>query len=158
MTVYVFAYGSLLNKEQLKKEFNKNKKVLPVIISGFTRYFNVSSSGGKYKVLGIKNKKGAQCNGILFTLSEEELEKLIKREKNYSIKTIENKRVSFHYGKTIVLNENDQVLCFYPKPNYILTKKEADKIPIRPYYLTTCLEGAKSMGEDFLHDFVQGLS
>ena len=79
MTVRVFAYGSLLNKEELKNEFNIKKKIIPVMISGFKRSFDVSSSSGKYKVLGIKNKEGAWCNGALFKVNEKEMVKLIKK-------------------------------------------------------------------------------
>jgi ChaC-like protein len=159
MSVYIFGYGSLINKEELKNEFNIKKKIIPVIVSGFTRSFDVSSSsssgssGGKYKVLGIKNKKGAWCNGIVFKVNEEELDKLIERESNYTIKTIEQNRISFDYGKQLTFKKDDQVLCFYPKPLYRLNKKQSTYRPIRPNYETICLEGARAFGSDFLRDF-----
>lgn len=153
MSVYIFGYGSLINKEELKNEFNINKKVIPVIVSGFTRSFDVSSSGGKYKVLGIKNKKGAWCNGIVFKVNEEELAKLIERESNYIVKAIEQNRISFDYGKQLTFKKDDQVLCFYPKPLYRLNKKQSTSRPIRPNYETICLEGARAFGPDFLRDF-----
>ena len=155
MTVHVFAYGSLLNKEELKNEFNIKKKIIPVMISGLKRSFDVSSSNDKYKVLGVKNKKGARCNGALFKVSEEELEKLIKREKNYTIKAIDINRISFDYGKKITFKKDDQVRCFYPKPLYRLDKKQRESRPIRPNYLNICLEGAAKLGEDFLQDFTE---
>jgi hypothetical protein len=159
MSVYIFGYGSLINKEELKNEFNIKKKVIPVIVSGFTRSFDVSSSssssssGGKYKVLGIKNKKGAWCNGIVFKVNEEELVKLIERESNYIVKAIEQNRISFDYGKHVTFKKEDIILCFYPKPLYRLNKKQSTSRPIRPNYLNICLEGAKALGEDFLRDF-----
>jgi hypothetical protein len=153
MSVYIFGYGSLINKEELKNEFNIKKKVIPVIVSGFTRSFDVSSSGDKYKVLGIKNKKGAWCNGIVFKVNEEELEKLIERESNYIVKAIELNRISFDYGKQLTFKKDDQVLCFYPKPLYRLNKKQSTSRPVRPNYETICLEGARAFGKDFLRDF-----
>ena len=158
MSVYIFGYGSLLNKKELKNEFNKKKKIIPVIVTGLKRSFDVSSSsssGSKYKVLGVQDSKKAWCNGVLFKVNEEELDKLIERESNYIVKTIEQNRISFDYGKQLTFKKDDQVLCFYPKPLYRLNKKQSTSRPIRPNYETICLEGARAFGPDFLRDFTE---
>ena len=164
MATYVFGYGSLINKNELIKEFSKHKefsikkkKVIPVIVSGLKRVFNVSVSGGKYKVLGVKESSSstAECNGVLVKVNEAELAELIERESNYTVKTIKKDRLSFPYGKTIALKKDDQILYFNPKPPFNLTKKQGVLIPIRPNYLNICLEGAKALGEDFMKDFLE---
>ena len=161
MSIYVFAYGSLINMRDNKELFLKNKrKICPVMVSGLKRSFNVSSSGGKYKVLGVKNStdKNKQCNGILIEIDDsEELAKLIKREKNYTAKQLASERLSFPYKKHLSLTKADQIICFYPKAKYILKKKEASELKIRPKYLQICLAGARDFGEDFLHDFTETL-
>ena len=153
MSVYVFGYGSLINKDELSEELHKKKRVTPVIVSGLKRSFNVSSSGGKYKVLGVKDTNKTWCNGVLFKVNVKELEKLIERENKYIVKAIEQNRISFDYGKKVDFKKEDQVLCFYPKPLYILNKKKSTSRHIRPHYETICLEGAAELGEDFLQDF-----
>ena len=156
MSVYIFGYGSLINKNEISEELHKKKKIIPVIVTGLKRSFNISSSGGKYKVLGVQDtKKDNWCNGVLFKVNEEELEKLIERESNYIVKTIEQNRISFDYGKQLTFKKDDQVLCFYPKPLYRLNKKQSTSRPIRPNYETICLEGARAFGPDFLRDFTE---
>jgi hypothetical protein len=155
MATYVFGYGSLINKNELIKEFSKKKKVIPVIVSGLKRVFNVSVSGGAYKVLGIKESSSSktECNGVLIKVNEAELEALIERESNYIVKAIEQNRISFDYGKQLTFKKDDQILCFYPKPKFTLNKMQSTSRPIRPNYLNICLEGAGAFGKDFLRDF-----
>ena len=158
MSTYIFGYGSLINMQENANEINNplKRKIWPVMVDGLKRSFNVSSTGGKYKVLGIKEVKKNKCNGILIKLrTAEELAKLIEREKNYSTKWLDHKRISFPYKKQLTLNPDDQVIYFYPKAKYTLTKKAAEQLAIRPNYLTVCLEGAVDIGEDFLQDFAE---
>ena len=160
MAIYVFGYGSLINKNELSTLFSKKKKVIPVIVSGLKRVFNVSVSGGKYKVFGVKesSSNAAECNGVLVKVNEAELAELIERESHYKVKTVNKNRLSFPYGKPIALKKDDQILCFYPKPTFTLNKKHSELIPTRPNYLNICLEGAKGFGEDFLNDFIENTS
>jgi hypothetical protein len=160
MSIYVFGYGSLINMTENIREISK-RKVVPVTVSGLKRSFNVSSIGGKYKVLGVKDIKNTKvkCNGILIKLrTAEEMAKLLEREKNYEPKWLDHKRISFDYKKHVALNPADQIICFYPKAKYTLTKKAAEQLPIRPNYLNICLEGASNLGEDFLQDFADSIA
>jgi hypothetical protein len=153
MSIYVFGYGSLINKNELIKEFSKKKKVIPAIVSGLKRAFNVSSKGGAYKVLGVKDSKQAWCNGVLIKVNEAELLALIKRESHYVAKIIKKDRFSFPYGKKIEWKREDRIVCFYPEPLFKLNKMQSKRIPVRPNYLNICLEGAAELGEDFLQGF-----
>ena len=160
MSIYVFGYGSLINMKENKAELNLNikHKVVPVAVSGLKRSFNVSSQGGKYKLLGIKETKNSaiKCNGILIQIrNTEELAKIMEREKNYKPKWLDHKRISFPYNKQLALKPSDQIIYFYPKAKYTLTKKAAEDLSIRPNYLSICLEGATNLGEDFLKDFAE---
>jgi hypothetical protein len=157
MSIYIFAYGSLINMKENTREI-KTRKVVPVMVTGLKRQFNVSSTGGKYKVLGVKETKNTKikCNGILIKLrSAEEMAKLLEREKNYQPKWLDHKRISFDYKKHLDLKPDDQIICFYPQARYTLTKKAAEELPIRPKYLNICLEGARELGDKFLQDFAE---
>ena len=155
MSLYVFGYGSLMLKKERAKE-QILTKVYPVTVLGLKRSFNVSSSGGKYKVLGIKesSKPTVKCNGVLMKItSEEEMTNLLKREKNYTPKKIASERLLFNYKKQLSLKPDDQIIVFYPQPKFVLKKKEAQQREIRPNYLNICLAGAAEQGTDFLADF-----
>jgi hypothetical protein len=144
------------NANEIKNPLKR--KVVPVIVSGLKRQFNVSSHDGKYKVLGVKDTKDTKikCNGILIKLrSAEEMARLLNREKNYQPKWLDHKRISFDYKKQLPLNPADQIICFYPKAKYTLTKKAAEHLPIRPNYLNICLEGAGEISDKFLQDFAE---
>lgn len=160
MSIYVFGYGSLINVKTCKELYQiKNRIICPVTVSGMKRSFCVSSNGGKYKVLGVRESKKNDCNGLLIKMnSAEELANLFKREKNYIAKPLDQVRILFNYKKQLTLTAADQIICFYPLKKYLLTKKNAETIKIKPNYLNTCLEGASEQGEDFLQDFFTPLS
>ena len=160
MSIYIFGYGSLINMKENANQIKNplKRKIVPVTVHGLKRQFNVSSQGGEYKVLGVKDTKDTKvkCNGILIKLrSAEEMAKLLDREKNYQPKWLDHKRLSFDYKKQLALNADDQIICFYPKAKYTLTKKAAEQLPIRPNYLNICLEGAAEISDIFLQDFAE---
>ena len=126
------------------------RKVWPVTITGLKRSFNVGVNDGTYRVLGVKDVKTALCNGILIKVSDKELEHLEHRERLYIPKLLAHDRIIFKYNKTLKLKEEDRVICFYPRPKYILAKK----IPLRENYLNICAEGAMKISRTFFDDFM----
>lgn len=152
MATYVFGYGSLINMNENGNELSHSdtRKVCPVTISGLKRSFNVVRNDGTYRVLGVKDVKTALCNGILIKVSLKELEHLEHRERLYIPKLLAHDRIIFNYNKTLKLKEEDRVICFYPRPKYILAKK----IPLRENYLNICAEGAMKISRTFFDDFM----
>ena len=154
MTIYVFGYGSLIHMQE-NKELTQPKKCWPVMINGLKRSLNVN--GKNHLVFGVKDVKTAWCNGILFKVNENELARLQEREKLYSMKTIDKKRVEFLYNKTLRFKPADQIVCFYPQAKYVLTKKELmAKEPLNMQgYLSICQTGASAISTDFYNDFLE---
>ena len=152
MATYVFGYGSLINMNENGNELSHSdtRKVCPVTITGLKRSFNVGVNNGTYRVLGVKDVKTALCNGILIKVSLKELEHLEHRERLYTPKLLAHDRIIFNYNKTLNLKEEDRVICFYPRPKYILAKK----IPLRENYLNICAEGAMKISRTFFDDFM----
>ena len=148
MTIYVFAYGSLMHE---------NIKNWPVVVNGLKRSLNVN--GKNHLVFGVKDVKTSICNGILFKVNKNELTKLEEREKLYKMKTLDKKRVEFPYNKKIYFNPADQIICFYPQVKYVLTKKELVKNPdfyIKSQnYLKICQTGAAAISIEFYNDFME---
>ena len=96
------------------------------MVTGLKRSFNVTSTGGKYKVLGVKESSDPtiKCNGVLFKIHhEEEMANLLRREKNYTPKLIDPKRILFEYKKQFVFKPADRVICFFPQAKHVLLKK-----------------------------------
>jgi len=159
MSIYVFGYGSLINKSERDQELTASvnkRKIYPVMVTGLKRSFNVTSTGGKYKVLGVKESSDPtnKCNGVLFKIHhEEEMANLLRREKNYTPKPIDPKRILFEYKKQFVFKPADRVICFFPQAKHVLLKKIAKQREIRPTYLNLCLAGAAEQGSAFLQDF-----
>ena len=153
MTIYVFGYGSLINMQE-NKELTIPKKSYPVMINGLKRSLNVQ--GKNYLVFGVKDVKTSHCNGILFKVNAEELARLQEREKLYTMKTIDKKRVEFPYKKTLQFKPADTIVCFYPQAKYVLTKKELiTKQSLQSKaYMKICETGAEEIDPDFYNDFL----
>jgi len=152
MTVYLFGYGSLINMKE-NKELTESKKSWPVRMNGLKRSLNVE--GKNHLVFGVKDVKTSHCNGILFKVSPIELARLEEREKLYTIKRIDKKRVEFPYKKTLQLKPADQIICFYPRAKYVLTKKETATKPSSQNYSRICCTGAAAISEEFYDDFIE---
>jgi hypothetical protein len=158
MSIYVFGYGALININTIKeldKEIDNSKKFCPVIVKGLKRSLNVE--GKNNLVFGVKDVKTAVCNGVLFTVNENELARLQEREKLYKMKILDKKRVEFPYKKTLHFKPADTIVCFYPQAKYVLTKKElATKQPLQSQkYLSICQTGAAAISREFYNDFME---
>ena len=153
MSTYVFGYGSLINMEQ-NTELNDclHKKICPVHVKGLKRSLNVD--GKKHRVFGVKDVKSALCNGILFKVTDKELDNLIEREKLYTLKPLSKDRILFNYTKCITFKPDDKVVCFYPMTKYVLTKTKLDTKPINENYLQICIHGVSKINQQFLDDFI----
>ena len=105
MTIYVFGYGSLINMKKSHHQIENPivRKICPVMVKDLKRYFNVIGNGN-YRVLGVKDVPNSVCNGIIYRVSEAELERLIEREKHYTPKLLDRQRIMFSYNKTIRWN------------------------------------------------------
>jgi hypothetical protein len=160
MDVYVFCYGELINLKKVK-EVNHPKKRWPVIINGLKRSLNIM--GKKHLVFGIKDVKGEWCNGVLIKVSPTELNRLQKREKLYTLKIVDKTKIEFPYKKTLHLKPTDTIVSFYPKTDYVLTKKElttkqdlTTKQHLKTQkYIHICHTGATAISRDFYNDFIE---
>jgi hypothetical protein len=153
MSIFIFGYGALINPREIKQIY-PNKKIYPAKVEGLKRVFNVETKDGRYKMLGVKKSHRHWCNGVLFTVNENELAKLIQREKHYTPELL-NKDQIIYKQSLPDFQPQDQIIYFLSKPPYRLTQKQADALPIKPGYLNKCLSGAAAISEPFLQDFVE---
>lgn len=144
-------YGSLINKNELQKEFISIENVEMVKVFDFQRVFNQEPSfrlldSKNRAVLNVKEASGFWFNAIIIkNLSYEYFEILDNREKGYDRTLLEKNQIKSYTHETFL-------------DTYIyLGKKEKENSSILPNeeYLKICLNGVKSFGEEFYKDFLK---
>jgi len=131
----VVGYGSLISHNSLKETI-KDKKFTPVIVKGYKRVFNLVD--GKADVLNLVKDKNSSFNGVLFSVEEKELKRLIKRELEYNMEQVDI--FDFKTGKKI-----GQAFTFI---DYFLDLDNGKKLPDKSY-LILCREAAYHISEEF---------
>lgn len=106
MSVYLFAYGSLVSPDSLAGTIGYRPPAargpLPAVLRDHAREWNVGSDReshperaliaddgapftGTLAVLGLRVEAGAVCNGALYELEDGDVEALTSRERNYRL-------------------------------------------------------------------------
>ncbi len=99
MTKKFIGYGSLMSHASLKKTI-KDKDFIPIIVKGYKRIFNVElTTGGKTNALNVIKNRKSEFNGVMFSINNEELKKIKKRENGYNFEIV--KIYDFKTGKNI---------------------------------------------------------
>ncbi|NPA50354.1 MAG: gamma-glutamylcyclotransferase [Epsilonproteobacteria bacterium] len=143
-------YGSLLNKEELKKHNINLDKIEYVKVYGFKRVFNQLPSwrevkGNKKAVLNIKKDRDSWFNAILIKdLDESYFRELDIRERGYNRVKIEDLVVGYN-GEVF---ENCFVYCGKEG-------MQSDLILPNEEYFKICYEGAKGHFEEFFKDYIK---
>jgi len=153
MTIYIFAYGSLINIKYIK-ELNKStdRIIKPIIINNLQRHWILCKNNKIY--LGIRYKKSYKTNGIIFNVSEDELQRLDNRETYYTRIKINKDLLDFKYIN-IILKEDDIIYAYFPNPK-VSTLSLYDKYNEHcKKYLIKCLSGCLKFGRMFFVDFLK---
>ncbi len=85
MAAYVFGYGSLIDSQSRLGSVPESTLAHPVVLDGYERTWNVPSSGLRFRTtfLGLTEKQGAMCEGVLFSISDSGMAALDQRERIY---------------------------------------------------------------------------
>lgn len=95
--MYLFGYGSLINLSSAQKSFKRRinqRDLIPVQIKGYDKVWNsiehISFDEVEVNGIFLNLKKGSSLctNGVIIKITQEELEFLKLREKNYSCITL----------------------------------------------------------------------
>lgn len=155
--MYLFGFGSLINLSSAQKSFKRvlsQKDLLPVKIKGYERVWNAIESiqfeeenesiNGVF--LNIKKNENSTLYGVMIEISDEELEILKLREKNYSCITIKKEDVLSFEAK-------DDLIAFMTTREDKLGKI-GDKNCFIPFKYTQIVkEALNNYDEDFKKDF-----
>jgi gamma-glutamylcyclotransferase (GGCT)/AIG2-like uncharacterized protein YtfP len=151
--IKIFAYGSLMNNNDLSRTVPEARNMFPVKLYGYKRVFDLEST---YRfdpltslpicVLNLEKTSPFDCvNGICFDMDDQSFEDLLEREKAYSL--LET-TVYDYFG-----SEQYKSYCFismnYEKYPYQLESE------LQLRYLKICVEGCNIYGKNFFDDFVR---
>lgn len=159
MPIYLFGYGSLINLESasrtLKREIGQ-ADVIPCTLFGFLRSWSLWDDVFSDKLgeqvraifLNIVQQPGAFLNGIIFPISESELEYFLSREKNYDCTDISSQL--FYPGNNRP-PESSRILTFVGMRKYFIQEGEPGYVFSR--YINIVQSGVDSFGEAYSKEF-----
>ncbi len=160
MTIYLFAYGSLINTKYNKEITNIFfKKHTPVNVHHLKRFWMKPFKISDENYLAIMDNINSITNGILIEVNQDDLDRLDKREKYYTRKVLDKNRISFDYNVTNLTNltnflsDQDIVYTYYCNSNAIQIDFDKYNSETKKYLLE-CLEGCISFGKDFFNNFI----
>jgi len=133
--MYLFGYGSLINLNSAQKSFKRKltqDDLIPVSIEGYKKVWNaienIEFSGEEVNgiFLNLKHDINNKTNGVLIKITEDELEVLKLREKNYTCISIDGSSV-FNYSPkekiiTFMTTNNKRLAKINDKNSYIPSK------------------------------------
>lgn len=155
--MYLFGYGSLINLLSAQKSFKRiltQEDLIPVKIKGYERVWNaiesilfeneLNSVNGVF--LNIQKNENSNIYGVVIKISDEELEYLKLREKNYSCITISAKNV-------INQKFDDDLIAFMTTNEEKLAKIGDSECYIPTRYTNVVKDGLKNYDDDFISNF-----
>ena len=153
--MYLFGFGSLINLASAQKSFKRvltQNDLKPVKIKGYERVWNAIESIAfeEEKVngvfLNIQKNKESILDGVVIEISNEELEVLKLREKNYSCITIKSNDVinkTFDSDLIAFMTTNEEKLAKIGDVNTYIPNK----------YIDVVKEALKNYDDDFVKGF-----
>lgn len=144
--MYIFGYGSLINKDTRKIESSAD---IAVRVKGYSRDWNAKISKYNLTALGLERDGEGICNGVLVETSNDLLEELDVREKSvgYIREKIDYSKVEPLFDVKIIEAE---IYTYIP----LVPICASQEYPIARTYVDAVLYGCLEHGEDFLREFV----
>lgn len=153
--MYLFGFGSLINLSSAQKSFKRvlsQNDLKPIKIKGYERVWNAIESiafedknvNGVF--LNIQKNKNSILDGIIIEISDEELEVLKLREKNYSCIVIKSADVldeTINSDLIAFMTINKEKIAFIGQKNSFIPSK----------YIEVVIEALKNYDENFIKGF-----
>jgi len=151
--IYIFGYGSLINKKEISATLQRKTKITPVILCesfGMKRCLNTKTKTG-LKVFGIKynKQKNTPINGVLIKVNKHDLKKFDNREESY--KKIDIPLEFIHFLKRKIPT-NSHIYTYMPINSRVISKNDKNLMFCK-YYLDLCVFGCLEYGKNFAHMF-----
>lgn len=157
MAIYIFGYGSLINRTSAGRTLKRTIEPSALILSRITGYrrgwtlkeqvfYEQSKASIQAVFLDIEPDTDSGLNGVLIAISDEELGRLKLREKNYNLIDITH-QVRIDDGPS--LGPNDQVVTFVAMEDFKVGAN-SQNVFVMQRYIDLIETGCRSLGADFL--------
>lgn len=146
---FIFAYGSLINSTSRRVTGTAGISI-PVRVQGLKRYW-VSFAGTNMRAVGVRPDTDSDCNGVLFEVPQEELEKFDMRERGYERHALSHEQVSYRLPEQNKLSDDNTIWVYiYPEDPH-----KAQFNPISQAYLDVILLGCLEVDESYAREFLE---
>ncbi len=142
---FIFGYGSLIQSQARAKIVPSRLDVIPVNVVGLQRgwFGQFSGAGVSTTYLAAVADPDFNCNGVIFTVSEEQLATLDQHEAGYQRERIDQNKATRLDGSKAAI---DGDIWFYTSPE---KRGASPEFPIRQSYVDTCVSGCLEIEETF---------
>ena len=144
MDNYIFGYGSLICADS-RARTGETGSALPVTVLDVSRSWSVPVPTSHTTAVGAIEHTGSRCNGVIFPVTAESLQKFDVREVGYS--------------RILLAADRFEVPTSIPKDAKIWTyvgtdvKQPSSTMPIAQSYLDVIINGCLTFGHDFVESF-----
>ncbi|WP_328887772.1 gamma-glutamylcyclotransferase family protein [Streptomyces sp. NBC_00316] len=142
---HIFGYGSLIQRESRTSTWPEAEKAAPAVVRGISRGWydrmNTASWGPTY--LGAVPMKGATCNGVVFSVTPEELRAFARRESGYRLTRIPSRDIAMLDGSK---SPPAGTVWYFANVN---RRYPSDRFPIVQSYVDVCLDGCLENEESY---------
>lgn len=137
--IFVFGYGSLMNKKSLATTLGRNINSSDMICAALSGYRRVWNSHAQIKdpstgaamdalFLNLEDSRSSQVNGILIEVNDVELNKLKIREKNYELIELDVKLINPPRAGAAVLTFIDYDTPRFGRGCAVIAQKYIEKV------------------------------
>jgi len=150
MKNYIVGYGSLFNKESVKRTLSSVDYIEPIYLNNYIRSWNAVETktiSFSTTYLGVEKSNNSKINCVLFEIEENLLDDLDKREFLYTRQKVDYIDIEFISNK---LNPNKEDNIWIYITNH--PSNPSKDYPIIQSYVDTCISGCFELEKEFKID------
>jgi cation transport regulator ChaC len=144
MDNYIFGYGSLICSDS-RDRTGQTGEAIAVTALDISRSWSVPVEASKTTAVGALESAGSQCNGVIFPVSDDNLEKFDIREVGYDRIILPPER----FTRPSLIPKGTQVWTYV---GHRIQQPTCD-MPIAQSYLDVIINGCMQFGQEYVEDF-----
>ncbi len=143
---YIFGYGSLISNDSRARTGETGKPVA-VTVSDIARSWSVPVPSCQFTAVGAVEQAGSYCNGVVFPVTPESLQRFDEREIGYTRILLAAER----FNPRLKFSNEAQIWT------YVGTSRAqpTPQLPIAQSYLDVVIDGCRHYGHDFIEAFFE---
>ena len=144
---FLFGYGSLIDRVSRMSTNPHALAAYPAIVEGVARGWWVHGTPVNCTTcfLSAIAEAGARCNGVLYPVTDVELEQTDRREAMYDRIEIDPRQITFLDGRKALPAETTVWFYALPKDPFYANQHPNADFPITQSYVDICLNGCLEM-------------